>query len=471
MQRIHLIGIGGSGLSAIAYVLLEKGYEVSGSDRVSSTVTERLRESGAQIFEGHHPNNVVGVDLVLRSSAVLDDNIEVQAAYTARIPVIKRAEFLDQLTQDQLVIAIAGTHGKTTTTAMVAWLLVSLGEDPSYIIGGVSKNLGANAHAGEGSHFVIEADEYDRMFLGLHPYIAVITNIEHDHPDCYPTLQDFHMAFDEFLGNVQSGGRVVFCGDDTGARELVSNTAVTTFNPITYGIEDSVFDYWAFDPEPNNVGGYTFNLMIKENKIEQPVVLQVPGKHNVRNSLAALVIVDHLNLPLRNAIKALSEFQGVDRRFELRGEVAGVIIVDDYAHHPTEIRATLEAARARFSGREIWVVWQPHTYSRTRTLLADFQKAFDNADHLIVTEIFASRESPPEDGFSSARISEGIRMNQGKEILDVQFIPELSDSTEYLLKNLKPSDVVIVMSAGNADFISAELLRLLPDRSSVYKRK
>jgi UDP-N-acetylmuramate--alanine ligase len=473
MKRVHFIGIGGTGLSAIALVLLENGIEVSGSDRQLSPLSTRLQAAGAHVFLGHAPENVLGADLVVRSSAIMDDNPEVQAALALGIPVLKRIDFLGQLTSGKQTIAVAGTHGKTTTTAMIAWMLTALGLDPSYVIGGVSVNLGANAHAGHGAQFVIEADEYDRMFLGLNPHISVVTNVEYDHPDCYPTPADFYRAFQEFTGRLESNGTLVVCLDDPGAARLAKEQA-SSRKVLTYGTSNPKAAYQAQDLQLNPLGGSDFQVSRgaerrgestpATNPSRLKVTLKVAGEHNVNNALAALVVADALGLPWQDAAAALAEFRGAGRRFEVRGEVSGVTVVDDYAHHPTEIRATLAAARGRFAGRPLWVVWQPHTYSRTRTLAAGFTSAFDHrpqspAEHIIVTEIYAAREAAPKDGFSSKAIVD--QMNQ----VHAMYIPELAKVSSFLVDNLRPGDVLLVLSAGDADQVSDQVLKGLLERS------
>jgi UDP-N-acetylmuramate--alanine ligase len=457
MTHIHLIGIGGTGLSAIARVLLEMGYTVSGSDRAESRFTRDLKSAGATISIGHNPENVRGADLVVRSSAIQDDNPEVIAARAFRIPVQKRADFLGSLMDGKIGIAIAGTHGKTTTTSMIAWMLLALKQDPTFIVGGVLANLGVNARAGNSNIFVIEADEYDRMFLGLKPTIEVITNIEYDHPDCYPTPADFKAAFVEFMYHLPADGTLVACTEDPGARNLMDKAEKLGKAVIPYGLHPTnetgkPLDVFASVLTPNKKGGFTFSASVLGDTAT--VKLQVPGKHNVRNALAALTVVQLLNLPLVDAARALGQFTGTGRRFEVRGEVNGVVIIDDYAHHPTEIRATLAAARTRYPSRRIWAVWQPHTYSRTRALIKDFTTAFTDADEVIVTEIYAARE--PAQEFSSKQVVEAMPR-------PAHFIAGLSEASNYLIKNLHPGDALLVLSAGDADQISTEVLTRLKE--------
>jgi UDP-N-acetylmuramate--alanine ligase len=457
MTHVHFIGIGGTGLSAIARLLLEMGYTVSGSDRVLSPFAEGLKRDGATVYNGHNAANVTGVDWVVRSSAIPDDNPEVKEARARGIPVYKRADFLGRLMEDKTGIAVAGAHGKTTTTAMIAWTLFALGRDPSFIIGSTLINLKTNARAGKGKAFVIEADEYDRMFLGLKPRIEVITNIEHDHPDCYPTFEDMYSAFQSFVTLLPQDGTLVACIDDPAASAIMNDARRDGRSVLAYGLQGEATlnsPQWmlARNLQPNTRGGFNFdaisNLFPETQSIR--VSLQVPGRHNVQNCLAALGVSSLLGLPPKKAAEALGEFRGTGRRFEVVGEVNDITIVNDYGHHPTEIKATLAAARARYPERRLWAVWQPHTYSRTQTLFEHFVAAFPDADEVIVTEVYASREAPQD--FTSASIVSSMRHPSA------HFIAKLDDTTKYLLENLRPGDVVIVFSAGDADQVSADVL-------------
>jgi UDP-N-acetylmuramate--alanine ligase len=457
MTRIHLIGIGGTGLSAIARILLEMGYTVSGSDRAESSFTRDLQSAGVTITIGHRAENIRGADLVVRSSAISDDNTEVSSAHAHRIPVMKRAEFLGSLMDGKTGIAIAGTHGKTTTTAMIAWSLSALGQDPSFIVGGVLANLGVNARAGKGNTFVIEADEYDRMFLGLKPAIEVVTNIEHDHPDCYPTPADFQAAFVEFMELLPADGTLVACAEDPGACDLMDRAEKNGKIVIPYGLRTTTdanqpVDAFASELTRNEKGGFSFSASVLGDPVM--IELQVPGLHNVRNALAALTVIKLLDLPLASAAKALGQFTGTGRRFEKLGEVNGIIIVDDYAHHPTEIRATLAAARTQYPARRIWAVWQPHTYSRTLALFNEFAAAFTDADEVIVTEIYAAREQKQD--FSSKQVVQAMSR-------PAHFIAGLSEASAYLTTNLRPGDVLLVLSAGDANQISTDVLTRLKE--------
>ena len=464
MTHVHFIGIGGSGLSAIARLLLESGYTVSGSDRALTPFAEEIRKAGATVYVGHHPRNLTGADWVVRSSAITDDNPEVEGAKRANIPVYKRADFLGRLMSDKTGIAIAGTHGKTTTTAMTAWVLSALGRNPSFIVGGVINNLGVNAHAGKSKLFVIEADEYDNMFLGLKPYIAVVTSIEHDHPDFFPTLESVYMAFEKFVDLLPAEGTLIVCSEDAGAAALIPHVRKSGRNIVSYSMQsDRTINtpLWvqARDVRPNQRGGFDFvassNLTSKTSTAIK-VSLQIPGEYNVRNALAVLAVVGVLGLSRRKAAQALAEFTGTGRRFQLRGEVNGISIFDDYAHHPTAIKATLAGARARYPERRIWAVWQPHTYSRTQTLFLEFARAFKDANEVIVTEVYAARE--PKQDFTSAEIVSAMPH------LSARYIKTLPEVTDYLLKRLEPGDVVLILSAGDADQISTDILKGLQER-------
>lgn len=467
MAHVHFIGIGGSGLSAIARFLLEQGYQVSGSDRSISPLATDLKNAGVVVSEGHTAENVMGADWVVRSSAVADDNPEVIAALAAGIPVYKRADFLGRMMAppDKDGIAVAGTHGKTTTTAMIAWALHQLGADPSFIIGGVSLNFGVNARAGKGRAFVIEADEYDRMFLGLQPRYAIVTNIEYDHPDIYPTPAEFFAAFKKFALLVPENGALIISTDDLGATNLAEEVRRMGKRVIGYRIsndqETGPGEYiLAQNVIANHLGGFTFNVLMRMQSgpdYVSGIQLSVPGLHNVRNALSALGVIVLMGYTLKEAANALDGYKGTGRRFEIKGEAQGVVIIDDYAHHPTEIRATLDAARARFPTKRIWAVWQPHTYSRTLALFGEFAGAFDEADEVIVSEVYAARE--PKQIFSAEQV---VKAMQHKA---VHFIPALSEISDYLVTHLKSGDILIIMSAGDADLVSAEVLaRLLKSK-------
>jgi len=451
-KHVHFIGIGGAGLSAIARVLMERGAVVSGSDLVLSPVAKALARDGARVFVGHRAEQVAGADLVIVSSAVPEDNVEVQAARAAGIPVLHRDQVLGDLMADHIGIAVAGTHGKTTTTAMIATILWKGGRDPSFIVGGVVVGLGTNARAGTGPHFVVEADEYDRTFLGLRPQVAVVTNVEHDHPDCYPTFADLRAAFAEFIDRVPPNGLLVACGDHPVARELGKERAARGGLVTFYGLQEGA-DWAASDLRPNPGGGIDF-LVLEGGRALGEVHLRVPGTHNVLNALAALAVAHHLGIPFPTARSALEDFRGVARRFEMKGQVEGVVVVDDYAHHPTEIRATLAAARQRFPGHPLWAVWQPHTYSRTKALFKEFAQAFGQADHVLVLPIYAAREHDTL-GVSSADVV--AAMNHS----DARLARSLEEAVVTLATEVRPGDVVLTLGAGDGNRVGEWLLMAL----------
>lgn len=457
MAHYHFIGIGGTGLAPIARVLLEKGHEVSGSDSHLTDMARDLQALDVTVYIGHEAKNIAGAEMVIRSSAIKDENPEVQAAVQAQIPVLKRSEFLKHLIAGQTCIAIAGTHGKTTTTAMAAWVLTSMGLDPSYVIGGVSKNLLTNGHYGKGKYFVIEADEYDYMFYGLAPALEVITHVEHDHPDLFPTLEIYHRAFEGFVSRLLPNGNLLLCGDDPGALSLRS-VVKTARRVSTYGMLGSS-DFRATNLSINSRGGFDFDAIhIEHERISNigHISLGVPGKHNVLNALAVLAITHILLLSTIETVTALQEFSGVSRRFDIIGETKGITVVNDYAHHPTEIRATLSAAHDRFPNRRIWAVWQPHTFTRTISLEKEFTSAFDDADQVLVTEIYAARET--KETISAKQLVAAMPSSK------TRFTPSLENAIDILQKELKSGDVLLVLSAGNADQISTQILEFLRER-------
>jgi UDP-N-acetylmuramate--alanine ligase len=450
-KHVHLVGIGGAGLSAIARVLLEQGAKVSGSDLVISPVAEALARDGARVFEGHNAANVEGADVLVVSSAVPEENVEIQAARAAGIPVLGRPAFLGQLMEGKRGIAVAGTHGKTTTTAMIASILLEAERNPTFIVGGVLAGLETNARAGNGSLFVIEADEYDCTFLSLKPEVAVITNVEHDHPDCYPTFADFRAAFEEFAALVPLGGLLAACWDDPVAREIGEDQAKEKL--VTFFGLDKGATWRAEEIHPNFAGGVDF-LAVREGETRGLVRLRVPGAHNVSNALAALVVAEFLGVPFRVSREALTAFRGVARRFEIKGEADGTVVVDDYAHHPTEIQATLAAARERFPTGRIWAVWQPHTYSRTKQLLAGFAASFGEANHVIVLPIYPARETDT----LGVNASDVVR---AMEHVDVRAAESMDEAVTWLGTEVRPGDVVLTLGAGDGNRVGDWLLEIL----------
>ncbi len=463
MKHIHLIGIGGTGLSAIARVLLEKGYAVSGSDREASPFFKAITAAGARTFLGHATEQIAGADLVIRSSAIPDDNPEVVAARSEGIPVLKRADFLKSLTKDKDTLAVAGSHGKTTTTAMLIWILEQLGTEPSFIAGGMVNQLGCNARAGAGLYFAIEADEYDYMFLGLSPKIAIITNIEHDHPDCFPTGEDYRAAFKSFLERVRPDGIALLCLDDLATQALMQEMAKTELNLLGYGTSSDA-DYRA-EKITITGGSPQFTLTHRQDDAKRQdlgtITLSIPGHHNILNATAALGAIHQLGLSMPEAIQALSTFTGAGRRFEILGKAHGTTIIDDYGHHPTEIAATLEAARSRYPDHRIWAVWQPHTFSRTRSLEEGFVKALAKADRVVVLKIYAAREQDP--GYSAEQIAKALPPEKAT------YLADFTTASAFLLKNLVPNDVVIVFSAGDATQVSQAVLNGLKQTNQTRK--
>ncbi len=444
-KHIHLIGIGGAGLSAIATLLLQQGYNISGSDMYDSEVIMRLHGMGANVVIGHHADNITNPSVVVVSSAIPSHNPEIIAARKKGIPVYKRPTWLGMMMKNKRGICIAGSHGKTTTTAMIAWVLTKADLSPSFIVGGDILQLGTNAQAGLGDWFVIEADEYDYTFLSLKPEIAVITNIEWDHPDTYSTEDEFHQAFHDFAHLVPPHGQLIICADDSGGQALLREMphAISYSSPpgaskLALTVKASLDPPWqATDIKPNEHGGYTFMAQGQEFS------LRVPGKHNVQNALATIIVADKLGVPHADIAAYLMTYEGVGRRFQFKGEVNNITIIDDYAHHPTEIKATLEAARTRFGHRPIWAVCQPHTFSRTKLLLAEFATAFDEADHVIILDIYPSREKDDGTIHSTDLVSKMTHPH-------VQYIGKIPHATNYLQNHLQSGDVLLTLGAGDS---------------------
>lgn len=431
-------------MSGIAKVLHERGERVTGSDQSRSAYSEALEGLGIPISYGHSADLVEGVDLVLASAAIPDTNVELEAAEQAGIPVLRRDDFWGQLTIGCDTIAVAGTHGKTTTSALIAWILDQAGLDPSFVIGANVPDLGTNARAGSGDHFVVEADEYGLAFLGLRPAIAVVTNIEHDHPDQFVSHQAVMSAFQSFIDGVAD--TVVLCADDPGALALETGGR----SRITYGLSERA-TLRAEELQPNGAGGFDFLVSRGETTLGL-VRTRLAGEHNVTNALAAIAVCSELGLSFATIREALTSFHGAGQRFELMGEVGEVSVIDDYAHHPTEIRATLNAARNRYPQARIVAIFQPHTYSRTMTFLGDLAESFSVADHVIVTEVFAARESPPEDGFSGQDVANAVNhANAG-------FAPSFSRAAELALRAVEGQTVVVILSAGDANKVGKLLL-------------
>lgn len=443
--HIHFVGIGGVGLSAIARILIAQGYTVSGSDRAESVYTAALSRLGAAIYIGHDAANIGGADALIITSAVSADHVEAAAARAAGVPVYKRSDIIASIMTGKTVIAVAGTHGKTTTTAMIAHILITTGRDPSYIIGGTLTATGQNAGAGAGGAFVIEADEYDNMFHGLSPNIAIVTNVEWDHPDFFPTEGDLFRSFSHFAGLIS--GTLIACADDAGALRL--GETVSDVQTAYYGIESPSAALKAVAIR-RGANGYRFDVRDGQTALGE-VELALPGRHNVLNALAALRAVMLYGVPFEEAARALESFAGTGRRFEVRGEIGGVTVIDDYAHHPTAIRATLEAARARYPDHQVWAVWQPHTYSRTQALWAAYAESFADADHVLVTPIYAAREQPIE-GVTAERLVSAMPH------ADARSVETFDAAAALLLAQVSAPAVIVIMSAGDAPKIGETYL-------------
>lgn len=437
-------------MCGLAEVLFNSGYQVTGSDISLGEVTEKLKSSGIKVFGGHSKENIEGADVVVISSAVKPSNVEVVSALEKNIPVIRRAEMLGELMRMKYGIAIAGTHGKTTTTSMVGQILTEGGLDPTIIVGGKVVNLDSSAKLGQGEYLVAEADEFDRSFLKLSPTIAVITTLEAEHLDCYQTLDQLKSAFVEFANKVPFYGRLILCLDE----ESLQNLMPKLKGPITtYGLMPQA------DMQAENIklseNRSRFTVKYKGEELGN-IELAVPGIHNVKNSLAAASVGLELDIPWEKITLALRQFRGVKRRFEIKGEPKGIMIVDDYAHHPTEIEATLKAAKNGWSKR-IVVVFQPHLYSRTRDFAEQFGKAFFNCDVLVVTDIYAAREEPMP-GVSGELVSQAAKRYGHKQ---VHYKPKSEEILPFLLDTLKPGDMLITMGAGDIYQKAEQLLNLL----------
>jgi UDP-N-acetylmuramate--alanine ligase len=469
IQRIHFVGIGGIGMSGIAEVLLNLGYKISGSDLKSSAVTERLAVLGATIFEGHDAANVAGSDVVVTSSAVSSDNLEVVEARRLHVPVIPRAEMLAELMRLKYGIAIAGMHGKTTTTSMVAAVLAAGGLDPTVVVGGRVDALGSNARLGKSHYLVAEADESDRSFLKLSPILSVVTNIDREHMDCYRDMHDVRRTFLEFMERVPFYGMVVGCNDDPVLRRLLPRVhrRVTTYG-TTPG---SDFLITVAQVRARSVGanlGETrtgdtpvshFRVLHKEEGREKDLgefTLHVPGIHNVLNATAAIAVGTALDIPADQIRSALDSFRGVDRRFQLRGKAAGVSVIDDYGHHPTEIRATLAAAR-QCGFRRLHVVFQPHRYTRTRDLMDEFTTAFADADSLFLLDIYPASEKPIE-GVTAEALAQRITEKGHRTAL---YMPSFQDAAAVVAAQAQPGDMILTLGAGSIAQLAPVILEKL----------
>jgi UDP-N-acetylmuramate--alanine ligase len=476
IQQVHFVGIGGIGMSGIAEVLLNLGYKVSGSDLKSSAVTQRLAGLGAIVFEGHRAENIAGAEVVVTSSAIAQENPEVDEAHKLHIPVIQRAEMLAELMRLKYGIAIAGMHGKTTTSSMVAAVLAAGGLDPTVVVGGRVDAMGSNARLGKSQYLVAEADESDRSFLKLSPILSVVTNIDREHMDCYRNMRDVKQTFLEFMDRVPFYGMVVACNDDPLLRRLLPAVQRRT---VTYGTKRGS-DFLIRLGDPPAKVEYPIPLSTPTAKdvamMERPqplsrfrvsyrkkdlgeFTLHVPGAHNVSNATAAIAVGVGLDVEVEAIRAALDQFRGVDRRFQLRGRAAGVSVIDDYGHHPTEIKATLAAAR-QCGFRRIHVVFQPHRYTRTRDLMEEFTTAFGGADSLFVLDIYAASEKPIE-GVSGAALSRSIREKGGRT---AEYVSSFADAASLVAAVAEDGDMILTLGAGSVSQLGPMILEKLKER-------
>jgi UDP-N-acetylmuramate--alanine ligase len=463
-RRVHLVGIGGAHMSAIARILLSWGHAVSGSDLRATGVTEALQRLGARVAIGHHAAaNVGDVDLVVTTSAAMADNPELVEAQKRGIPVIKRAEMVGRLMEGKIGVGIAGCHGKSTTSGLVAYILAHAGYDPTYLIGAEVADLGTNAAAGKGPDVVVEADEYDRAFLSYHPQVALVTNVEADHLDYYKTWEAVKQAFRGFVANVPAGGTVVLCADDAEAMAL-RDAVGEGVSVVTYGVErpeargrrPGEIDWWASEVETEGMG-QSFAVWHQGQRLRR-LRIALPIRHNVQNALGATVVCLTLGLSLDEIAAALESYRGVRRRFELVGEVDGISVYDDYAHHPTEIADTAAAAQAHFPGRRIVALFQPHTYARTRYLLEGFKTCFREFDRLFILETYAAREAIA-DGMTGAQLAAEI------ESPKPGYFETFEEAAEGVAAELREGDVFFTVGAGDVDSVGPMVLERLKRRA------
>jgi UDP-N-acetylmuramate--alanine ligase len=462
IQRIHFVGIGGIGMSGIAEVLLNLGYKVSGSDLKRTPITERLAGLGALIYEGHEEEHVADAEVVVTSSAISPANPEVLEARRRHIPVIRRAEMLAELMRLKYGIAIAGMHGKTTTTSMVAAVLAAGGLDPTVVVGGRVDAMGSNARLGKSHYLVAEADESDRSFLNLSPILSVVTNIDREHMDCYRNMRDVKRTFLEFMDRVPFYGMVVACNDDPLLRRLLPEVQRRT---VTYGarrgsdfrIVAEIAECPAGDHHPLS----RFQVRYGEKDLGE-FTLHVPGSHNVLNATAAIVVGIGLDVPVDHIRAALDSFRGVDRRFQFKGKAAGITVIDDYGHHPTEIKATLAAAR-QCGFRKIHVIFQPHRYTRTQALMDEFATAFTDADTLLILDVYAASEASI-DGVTGEALAERIRRQSGK---DAKYQASFPEAAQAAISSANEGDMIMTLGAGSVSQLGAMILEQLKAKEAV----
>ncbi len=447
-KHIFFVGIGGIGMSGIAEIMLKNGYRVSGSDRELTDITEYLEQHGAKIYDGHSASNLKDVDVLVYSSAVKEDNPERRKASKLKISQIRRAEMLAQIISRQYCVGISGTHGKTTTTSMVGAVLMEGELDPTIIVGGRLKSLKTNARVGAGEFVVVEADEYDRSFLALSPTIAVITSLETDHLDIYKDLNDLKNTFIEYANKTPFYGSIICCSDEPGVKEIIPKLNKKC---ITYGLSDSAC-YYSGDVNYENSQSL-FNVYYKK-ELMGSIALKAPGSHNVKNALASIAVGHELKIPFNKIKYALEKYEGVERRFEIKSVINDIMIVDDYAHHPTEVEVTITAAKKGWDKRVI-AVFQPHLYSRTRDFYKEFAEALKESDMVFVTDVYPAREQPIA-GISGEIICDALKkLNHQK----VYYVAEKTNLPAEIEKILQPNDMVITIGAGDIFKIGNQIIK------------
>jgi UDP-N-acetylmuramate--alanine ligase len=439
-KRLHFIGIGGAGMSGLARIALSHGITVTGSDAKDSTVLSALQALGAEVHAAHRGEQVDGADFVVFSTAISATNVELIRARELNLPILTRAQALATLMSDSRSVAVAGTHGKTTTSSMLTVALQACGLDPSFAIGGTLTSSGSNAHRGTGDLFIAEADESDGSFIEYHPYAAIVTNVEHDHVDFFATAADVTKAFSEFADSISRDGFLVYCADDAGSSRLA--TTVTEIKTISYGTTEGSD---LFIDSVNLLPMGSTSRVIWNGRTIGTMSLQVPGLHNVLNAGAALAMALALGAPAAEALNGLASFHGTGRRFEIKATVHGIRVIDDYGHHPTEIDVTLTAAKRYAGDGRVLVVFQPHRYSRTQAFMNEFARALSIADEVVLLEIYAASEAPIT-GVTSETIA--VQMEHGR------FIPNFLEASDWVIDNAKPGDVIITLGAGDVNSLA-----------------
>ena len=452
-RRIHFVGIGGSGMSGIARIMISQGLTVSGSDVKSSAITNSLEALGAKIFIGHQASNIDGVDMLITSGAISKNNPELLTAQSGGIEILSRAEALALLMEGKRSIAVAGTHGKTTTTAMLTVALQSAGVDPSFAIGGLINSSGVNAHLGSGDIFVAEADESDGSFTAYHPLGAIITNIELDHVDHFATLEDLYLVFLEFIETIQPDGFIVACSDDIGVVELLSRIKRKDLAIITYGSGEAEFLISRIVLEPAS----SFARVAKNGKILPELHLTIPGLHNIFNATAALAVGERLGAGLAELLSGLESFSGSRRRFEHKGTVNGIEVIDDYGHHPTEVRVTLDTAKAYAAPGRVIVIFQPHRFTRTQVFAAEFAKSLEIADEAFVLEIYPASEAPIP-GVTSQLIT---RASESGRLV---YEPSMLSVVQEVLALAYSGDVIMTLGAGDVNSLAPVIIQALEEK-------